>query len=777
MNAMDRGLMRFALVAGGLLLAICLGYAQTPTEPLVADVIPVGNKLVSREKILNQMRTKPGNFFRLATLEDDQRTLYNSGSFRDVRMRTQVGADGRVTVFVDVLEMPSLIKEVKYEGNRALKEDAMVGLTGLHIGMPMNPISNQLACQKILQKYQEDGHMYASVNLKEGTKPDDTRVVFDITEGPVVRVQKTVLVGQGSWVSSARLRSQILTSRTILGIGGKFNPKMVDEDVNILTNYFRNLGYLNVRVDPEYVPCRNESRVTIVYHISEGGQYHVGTVEVTGNKSQTNEQLMKLTSVKEGDLYDKNVITADIKTITDKYGFRGQRVTVEERHFETDTPGVVNIQYQVVEQQPAMVGDINIIGNDRTQDRIILRNLGFYPGQVLTWPDVRAAEQRLANLGIFEVDQEKGIRPTIVIRDQDSDNPYKTIDVNVKETSTGTFMLGLGVNSDAGLNGQIVLNERNFDLFRFPRSLDDLLSGNAFRGAGQEFRLEAMPGTTFQRYTASWREPSLFDSPFSLALSGYYYERGFTEYTESRVGERTTLGRQLDRMWSINETIRVEGIDLYNVPAAAPTSITKYAGWSFLTGFRTALVRDARDSYLRATSGSQLEIAFEEALGTYTFPVATVDFTKYFTTFHRRDGSGKQVLAIRTMVGWAGIDTPVFERFYAGGFRSIRGFAYRGVGPFSGGFNQGGDFTMLNSAEYQIPILANDKLWGVIFADGGTVEPTIGITNYRVSVGTGLRIITPLTGPVPIALDFAYPIVKAPGDIKQIFSFYVGFGL
>jgi outer membrane protein insertion porin family len=289
--------------------------------------------------------------------------------------------------------------------------------------------------------------------------------------------------------------------------------------------------------------------------------------------------------------------------------------------------------------------------------------------------------------------------------------------------------------------------------------------------------LEAMPGTTFQRYTASWREPSLFDSPFSLALSGYYYERGFTEYTESRVGERTTIGRQLNRMWSVNETIRVEGVDLYNIPVGVPTSISNYAGWSFLTGFRTALVRDARDSYLRATTGSQLEVAFEQVVGTYLFPVATVDFTKYFTTFARRDGSGKQVLAIRTMVGWAGIDTPVFERFYAGGFRSIRGFAYRGVGPFANGFNQGGDFTLLNSAEYQIPILANDKLWGVVFADGGTVEPTIGITTYRVSVGTGLRIITPLTGPVPIALDFAYPVVKAPGDIKQIFSFYVGFGL
>src|SRR5262249_6131090 len=159
--------------------------------------------------------------------------------------------------------------------------------------------------------------------------------------------------------------------------------------------------------------------------------------------------------------------------------------------------------------------------------------------------------------------------------------------------------------------------------------------------------------------------------PFNLALSGYFYMRGFLEYTESRVGTRVTVGRQFSRLWSANETVRVEGIDLFNIPAGAPTAISNFAGESFLTGFRTAVVRDARYSYLRPTTGSQLELAFEQAVGSFIFPVATVDFTKYFTVWQRRDGSGKQVLALRNMVGFAGDSTPVFERFYAGGFRSI----------------------------------------------------------------------------------------------------------
>src|SRR5207244_8195851 len=136
------------------------------------------------------------------------------------------------------------------------------------------------------------------------------------------------------------------------------------------------------------------------------------------------------------------------------------------------------------------------------------------------------------------------------VLDPDSDSEFKNILVNVQETRTGSLLFGLGVNSDAGLTGSIVLNERNFDITRYPTSFDDLLSGHAFRGGGQELRMEAVPGTQLQRYTISFREPRLLDSQFNLGLSGYYYQRQFDEYLESRVGFRANLGRKLNDNWS-----------------------------------------------------------------------------------------------------------------------------------------------------------------------------------------------------------------------------------
>jgi outer membrane protein insertion porin family len=133
------------------------------------------------------------------------------------------------------------------------------------------------------------------------------------------------------------------------------------------------------------------------------------------------------------------------------------------------------------------------------------------------------------------------------------------------------------------------------------------------------------------------------------------------------------------------------------------------------------------------------------------------------------------VLALHSQVSWAGSNTPVFERYYAGGYTSMRGFQFRGVGPDVEGFKTGGDFMVLNSLEYQIPILANDNVYMVGFIDSGTVESKVDIKDYRVTAGFGIRFVVPMLGPVPIALDFGFPIVKGPSDNTQVFSFWMGF--
>jgi outer membrane protein assembly factor BamA len=404
---------------------------------------------------------------------------------------------------------------------------------------------------------------------------------------------------------------------------------------------------------------------------------------------------------------------------------------------------------------------------------VIRRVLQFYPGQILSYPLLKQGERDLARTGLFAVEPDK--KPTItVLEPLDPQSEVRDVEVHVTEQPTGSLMFGLGVNSSSGLVGSVVLNERNFDIFKPPLSLDDLLNGRAWRGGGQEFRAEAVPGTQLQRYTISFREPFLFDRPISFSASGYFYQRLYNEYTEERFGGRFTLGKQLNRFWSVTGTLRVEDVNVRDITFGAPPDYTNVAGDHLLVGGRLGVIRDDRDSFLRPTEGGRIEAAVEEVTGDFTFPIVTLEGSQYFTTYQRPDGSGRHVLMLHSQAAWAGSNAPVYERFFAGGFNSLRGFQFRGVGPNVDGFMVGGDFLWLNTIEYQVPVKANDQLYLVAFLDSGTVERDISIHNYRVSAGFGIRITVPMMGPVPIAVDFGFPIVRAPGDHTQLVAFYIG---
>ena len=512
----------------------------------------------------------------------------------------------------------------------------------------------------------------------------------------------------------------------------------------------------------------------VVFHVYEGTRYRIQDVVLEGTKIMDRDQVASIMKIKKGDLYNQYTIDGDKRNITDYYGYRGYQAIVDEKRTDPPTkdPGMVRVTFQVVERGPAKVGEIFIRGNEVTKTRVIQRVLQLYPGQELSFPLVRQAENDLKKLGLFETNQETGVRPTVDV--EETDNLYKNVTVTVKEQPTGSVMFGVGVNSNAGLVGSVVVNEKNFDLFRPPTSLADLFSGRAWRGGGEEFRAEAVPGTQLQRYSVSFREPFLFDRPISFGASLYYFERLYNEYQERRIGTRLTLGHQIDRFWNISGSVRVEEVHISSVDPNAPPDLINAQGDHFLTGPRVMLTRDDRDSYLRPTEGGILEGSVEEVLGSYTFPVVNLEATRYFTLFQRPDGSGKQVLALRSQASWTNSNAPVFERFYAGGFNSLRGFQFRGVGPNENGFMVGGDFMFLNSLEYQVPIKANDQLYLVAFLDSGTVESSLEIKNYRVSAGFGARVTIPMMGPVPIALDFGFPIVRAESDRTQLFSFYVG---
>ena len=358
--------------------------------------------------------------------------------------------------------------------------------------------------------------------------------------------------------------------------------------------------------------------------------------------------------------------------------------------------------------------------------------------------------------------------------------PYVVVDVDAEETQTGRLMIGAGVNSNAGLVGNIVVDEQNFDILRLPRSWDDIKNGTAFRGAGQRFRLEAAPGTQLQRYMATFQEPYLFDTRIGLSLSASYYTRYFYDWAEARTGGRVGLGYQFQFApnLSVNTGFRGESVDVFNPRILAP-DIKSMLGTNAVYGFSGGIIHDTRDSPFLPTQGHLATFEFEQVVGTYVYPRGTLEGRQYFLLNERPDGSGRHVLSLGSVLGITGSNTPAYDNFFAGGYNTIRGFTFRGASPRQAGPNGqlavvGGPFEWLNTIEYMFPITADDTLRGVVFTDVGTVESSVAINNMRVAPGFGLRITLPAMGPAPIALDFAVPVAYAPYDSKQLFSFFVG---
>jgi len=350
------------------------------------------------------------------------------------------------------------------------------------------------------------------------------------------------------------------------------------------------------------------------------------------------------------------------------------------------------------------------------------------------------------------------------------------LDVYVEETRTGRFMFGVAVNSDAGVTGQITIDERNFDIMKPATSWEDFMNGTAWRGGGQGFRIEAQPGNQVQRYMVSFTDPYFMYTNISFSASAFYFDRGYYDWSESRYGGRLAWGYRLTPDLSVTSALRAENINVFNPRVNTVQELNDAVGKTDLFSGKLTLTHDTRDLPFMPSEGHLIEMSYEQAFGDYDFPRAGIDYYQYFLLSERPDTSGRHTLAFSSRLGVTGAQTPIFENYFAGGFSTIRGYSFRGASPSENGVRVGGELSWLNSIEYFFPLTADDMVKGTVFVDFGTVERDIALRgeNFRVAPGFGLRINVPALGPAPLALDFAFPLHSAAGDDEQMFSFFFG---
>jgi outer membrane protein insertion porin family len=220
--------------------------------------------------------------------------------------------------------------------------------------------------------------------------------------------------------------------------------------------------------------------------------------------------------------------------------------------------------------------------------------------------------------------------------------------------------------------------------------------------------------------------------------------------------------------------VKAENVDIKSPTFPTPQDVIDVLGNNFLSTVRTSAIHDTRDRSFLPGQGHYLELGYEQGIANFYFPKVDLQARQYFLVRERPDGGSRQVISVGGTIGWAGNQTPFFERFYAGGFHSFRGFYLMGVSPRVNGFPIGGFWEALGSLEYLYPVTADNMVQLVAFTDFGTVDSTVTLDQFRVAVGAGVRLTVPMMGPVPIAVDFAVPILREQFDKTQVVSFSMG---
>ena len=770
------------------------GRATSSTPALrgrtVERVRVLGNTTVPTASILNLIRTREGDPYDPETVEEDYQRIYRElRKFSNVTARAEPTASGGVVVVFEVEEQKQ-VNSISFRGNARIDDVTLRNAIELRTGESIDTFRLRLAEGALESLYSNRGFPFARARVLPGPLSDRGDVVFEVVEGPNVRVRNVDFRGAKSF-DEATLKNRIGTKPWFFILRpGRFDPEQIEQDVAALRRFYESKGYFDVRVGRKLVWSPDNSEVQVEFLVDEGPRYTIRRIVFEGSTRVGEGELRKAMKLRAGMPYDAERVERARREIIKAYSPFGyiyqpgsyvpgtsdpDYLYITDRRTYHPEPGQIDLVYAIHEGKPFRVGQIRVRGNYKTKDNVILRTLRFAPGELFDAAEMRDAEARLRALGQGKTFEAVNVTPI------GSDPNYRDILVEVVEGKTAQFGVTFGINSNGGLGGGISYQQMNFDIGNPPENLTQLFSDRSFTGAGQRFGVSFEPGTIATNATIDFWEPFLFDQPYGFGVQGQLRDRKRENYDDRRAGGRVRLERRFGHDWTVGGSLRGEDVRIDNIddPAERPPEVVLSEGHSTLTSVSLDLRRDTRNpgpfSYEGSLATARAE--FYGALGgDFHFQKFEASWDSYYTL--REDlAERRTVLALSANVGYISGESVFFERFYGGGLGSVRGFSFRGISPRAGSDEDpvGGDFALTGTAEISFPIVG-DNLRGVVFADAGTVERELEFGTIRSGVGAGFRVTLPLLGnPFPVAVDFAYPVSRDREDDTQIISFSFGF--
>ena len=751
---------KVALIFSGLLLAAVMATPSVLAET-IRDIRVQGNERVEDSTVRSYLDLSEGEQYTPAKASTALQDLYATSLFDNV----SVGWDDGVLV-IEVAENP-IVNRIAFENNDELDNERLEEVISLRPRAVFTARKVQQDVKAVLAAYRQTGRYLAQV-VPEIIRRDQNRVdvIFNIQEGEKSKVRQIEFIGNEHF-SRTDLRGAIATKQAafwrIFGSSTSYDPDKLEFDKELLRRFYQNKGYADFRVESavaELSPTKEDFFIT--FTVEEGPRYDFGKLDVsiTSRFPIEKEELVEALTIENGDLYDASRVDGNIEKIVNALGQKGFAFLEVVPQFDKDKERkVVDVTFDVRPGPRVYINRINILGNTRTQENVIRREIRLSEGDAFSNTRLQRSRDRLQVLDFFD---------TVELSQRETAAPDRLdLDVKVKEKSTGEFNIGAGFSSFEGVIGTTDLRERNF------------------LGRGQTVVLSFALSEERRDLNFRFTEPWFMGREISAGLDLFNTEREFQDqssFDQRDTGGAVRLGFSLGEFLSNSVRLGYKETDISDVGSASSVFVQNERGVKDSLTISNSLVYDNRDSRVLPTRGGRLEWSV-----THSGLGSDIEFVRneFLASRHVPLTDGGVVLS-GALRGGHLIDindnTPIFENFNLGG-RDLRGFDRAGIGPRDRTTDDalGGRLMAGHTVELRFPLpgVDNAGINGVLFSDGGIVtdfqeesNPLVqSADTYRVSAGFGLFWSSPLG---PLRFEFGFPIVEEEEDISQTFSFNFG---
>ncbi len=776
-----RGLLAALLVLSAVPLSLGLGAGfgelSAHAQGVVQQIRVEGNKRVEPETIRAYLTFSPGDTYDPAQIDESLKVLFATGLFQDVRIRR----DGPTIVIV-IVENP-IVGRVAFEGNREIEDDTLASEVQLKSRAVYTRARVQADVQRILNLYRRQGLYGAQVDPKI-INLDSNRidVVFEIAEGPTTKVRAINFIGNAAF-SDSQLRYIISTTQTnilsFLKGTNIYDQDRLSLDRELLRQFYMKSGYADVRIVSATADLDPAGRgFFITFTIEEGERYRFGTIEVeSALPSLKTDALGPYILVKSRKWFNADKVEKTIEALTLGVSLQGYAFGQVKPRFDRDLSNrTINIVFVIDEGPRVYIERINIVGNIRTEDRVIRRQFRLAEGDAFNRLLVEVARKRLRALGFFktvEVEAETGSSPDRVV-----------LMVKVVEQPSGELSFGAGYSTSEGVIGDVAITERNL------------------MGKGQYVRLGFSGSLDRAQVDFSFTEPYFLDRNLAAGFDLFHKEVNLTEessFSQRDTGGNLRLGFPIADNTQMGLRYRIAQQDLFDVANNASLAVKEAEGVSIVSSVGYTVAYDSRNIPSSPTSGyfASFSQDFAGLGGDVNYVRSVADARAYYpitnkiTLVGRAQGGNIQ--------GWGGEDVRLTDLFFKGG-ETIRGFKRAGYGPrdacenpITGGRvpicakdSLGGQLFWATTAEVRFPfpyIPDSIGMQGAIFVDAGSLwdpsqlaldavaqEGSFILDSAGVRMSTGFSIIwqSPLG---PLRADFAEALLKEDFDKTEFFRF------